>query len=149
RFQLAAEALNPGVKMIAPWRMESFRSRFPGRTEMLEYCSAKNIPVKATASKPYSSDENVLHITYEAGKLEDPAVDGIPVIDFGMTVSPQEAPDQEEQVTITFEHGMPTSVRHAGGTVGTSGATPACDIVTTLNQIGGRNGVGRIDIVEN
>src|SRR5690606_34027635 len=80
---------------------------------------------------------------------EDPAVDGIPVIDFGMTVSPQEAPDQEEQVTITFEHGMPTSVRHAGGTVGTSGATPACDIVTTLNQIGGRNGVGRIDIVEN
>jgi argininosuccinate synthase len=149
RFQLAAEALDPGVKMIAPWRMQSFRSRFPGRKEMLEYCSARNIPVKATASKPYSSDENVLHISYEAGKLEDPAVDGIPVIDFGMTISPQQAPDQEEQVTITFAHGIPTSVRHGGGSVGTSGATPACDIVTTLNQIGGRNGVGRIDIVEN
>ncbi len=150
RFQLAAEALDPNVKMIAPWRMASFRSKFPGRTEMLEYCDAKNIPVKATASKPYSSDENVLHISYEAGKLEDPAIDGIPVIDFGMTVSPQEAPDEEEQVTITFEHGIPVGVQaHGQRPVGISGDSPACNIVTTLNEIGGRNGIGRIDIVEN
>lgn len=67
RFQLAAEALEPGIRIIAPWRMEKFRSLFPGRTEMLEYCAKKNIPVKATAKKPYSSDENCLHISYEAG----------------------------------------------------------------------------------
>jgi argininosuccinate synthase len=150
RFQLAAEALDPKVRMIAPWRMETFRSKFPGRKEMLEYCAAKNIPVKATASKPYSSDENVLHISYEAGKLEDPAVDGIPVIDFGMTVSPQEAPDAEEQVTICFEQGIPVSVQaHGSHPVGHTSDNTACDIVTSLNQIGGRNGVGRIDIVEN
>lgn len=141
RFQLAAEALDPGVKIIAPWRMESFRSKFPGRKEMIEYCEAKNIPVKATAKKPYSSDENCLHISYEAGILEDPKVDGIAVVDFGMTVSPQDAPDKEEKVTIGFESGVPVSVN--GRTLN------AIELVTELNTIGGRNGVGRIDIVEN
>ena len=141
RFQLAAEALDPRVKIIAPWRMASFREQFPGRTEMLAYCEQKNIPVKATAKKPYSSDENCLHISYEAGLLEDPAVDGIPVIDFGMTVSPQEAPDKEESVTIGFESGVPVTVDGV--------AMGAFEIVNALNTIGGRNGVGRIDIVEN
>ncbi|MCA9087702.1 MAG: argininosuccinate synthase, partial [Planctomycetaceae bacterium] len=137
RFQLAAEALDPRVKIIAPWRMASFREQFPGRTEMLAYCEQKNIPVKATAKKPYSSDENCLHISYEAGLLEDPAVDGIPVIDFGMTVSPQEAPDKEESVTIGFESGVPVTVDGV--------AMGAFEIVNALNTIGGRNGVGRID----
>jgi argininosuccinate synthase len=141
RFQLAAEALEPTVQMIAPWRIEEFRNLFPGRTEMLAYCKEKNIPVKATASKPYSSDENCLHISYEAGDLEDLTVDGETVIDFGMTVSPQEAPDKEEVVTIGFESGVPVSVN------GTE-LSPA-KIVEELNTIGGRNGVGRIDIVEN
>ena len=141
RFQLAAEALEPKVKVMAPWRMDEFRDLFPGRTEMLEYCESKNIPVKATASKPYSSDENCLHISYEAGDLEDPNVDGIPVIDFGMTVSPQEAPDQETVAKVGFESGIPVSVN--GEPLG------AYDIVHKLNQIGGENGVGRIDIVEN
>ncbi len=153
RFQLAAEALDPQVNVIAPWRMQSFRDKFPGRTEMLEFCDAKNIPVKATAAKPYSSDENCLHISYEAGDLEDPAVDGIPVIDFGMTVSPQEAPDQEEQVTITFEHGVPVGVQALacadGGLKAELQQMSPVEIVKTLNTIGGRNGVGRIDIVEN
>ena len=71
RFQLAAEALDPNVKIIAPWRIERFRQTFPGRTEMIAYCQQKNIPVKASVAKPYSSDENCLHISYEAGKLED------------------------------------------------------------------------------
>lgn len=141
RFQLAAEALDPTVKVIAPWRMEEFRNQFPGRTEMLAYCEQKNIPVKATTSKPYSSDENCLHISYEAGDLEDPTVDGETVIDFGMTVSPQEAPDAEESVTIGFESGMPVSVN--------GNSLPAAEIVARLNAIGGRNGCGRIDIVEN
>ena len=141
RFQLAAEALEPSVRMIAPWRMERFRRQFPGRSEMLAYCERKNIPVKATASKPYSSDENCLHISYEAGDLEDPTVDGESVIDFGMTVSAQEAPDQEEDVTIGFESGVPVSVNGR--------AFSAADVVAELNTIGGRNGAGRIDIIEN
>src|ERR687889_590789 len=110
RFQLAAEALNPAIKIIAPWRMEKFRQRFPGRSQMIDFCNQKKIPVKASVSKPYSSDENCLHISYEAGQLEDPAVDGVSIIDFGMTVSPQEAPDKVEQVKIGFEHGLPLSV---------------------------------------
>src|SRR5919107_4987999 len=105
RFQLAAEALNPSIKLIAPWRIEKFRQRFPGRTEMIAFCNQKNIPVKASVSKPYSSDENCLHISYEAGKLEDPAVDGVSIIDFGMTVSPQDAPDKVEEVKVGFERG--------------------------------------------
>ena len=141
RFQLAAEALDPTVQMIAPWRIEKFRKKFPGRTEMLAYCEKKNIPVKATASKPYSSDENCLHISYEAGDLEDLTVDGETVIDFGMGVSAQEAPDKEEAVTIGFESGVPVSV---------DGKTfSAGQMVEELNTIGGRNGIGRIDIVEN
>ncbi len=141
RFQLAAEALEPTIKIIAPWRMEKFRDLFPGRTEMLAYCEKKNIPVKATARKPYSSDENCLHISYEAGDLEDPTVDGASVIDFGMSVSPQQAPDKEETVTIAFESGVPVSVN---GKV-----LSAAKLVEALNEIGGRNGCGRIDIVEN
>lgn len=141
RFQLAAEALDPKVKVIAPWRMDEFRNAFPGRKEMLEYCAEKNIPVKATASKPYSSDENCLHISYEAGDLEDPNVDGIPIIDFGMTISPKDAPDQEAVVKVGFESGVPVSVN--GQKLG------AYEIVSALNKLGGENGVGRIDIVEN
>jgi len=141
RFQLAAEALDPAIQVIAPWRMEKFRRAFPGRTEMIRYCEQKNIPVKASADKPYSSDENCLHISYEAGRLEDLGVNGVELVDFGMTVSPQDAPDRAETVTIAFESGIPVAV---GGTRHTPHG-----IVSTLNTIGGRNGVGRIDMVEN
>lgn len=141
RFQLAAEALEPDVTVIAPWRMEHFRKRFPGRSEMIAYCEQKQIPVKATARKPYSSDENCLHISYEAGKLEDLTVCGVDLVEFGMTVAPQQAPDAVEQVRVGFEAGLPVSVN--GKKLG------AFEIVRTLNQIGGRNGVGRIDMVEN
>ncbi len=111
RFQLAAEALEPGIKVVAPWRIKKYRDKFPGRTEMIDFCAAKKIPVKASISKPYSSDENCLHISYEAGKLEDPAVDGVSIIDFGMTVSPQEAPDKVEEVTVEFETGRAGGAR--------------------------------------
>lgn len=141
RFQLAAEALNPDIKIIAPWRIEKFRKLFPGRTELIAYCEQKGIPVKASTAKPYSSDENCLHISYEAGKLEDPNVCGVDIVDFGMTVSPQEAPDAVETVSIQFEKGLP---------IGVNGKKLSpLQIVLELNQIAGRNGVGRIDIVEN
>ena len=141
RFQLAAEALDPGVQIIAPWRMERFRDAFPGRSEMLDYCEQKGIPVKATVEKPYSSDENCLHISYEAGRLEEMTVNGYDVVEFGMTVSPQDAPDAVEAITIGFESGVPVSLNGERKT--------ALQMVNELNTIGGRNGVGRIDIVEN
>jgi argininosuccinate synthase len=141
RFQLAAEALDPSVKVIAPWRIEKFRQTFPGRKEMIDYCEQNNIPVKATLDKPYSSDENCLHISYEAGKLEELTVNGYEVVDFGMSVSPQDAPDEIESVTIGFESGMPVTVNGK--------RLSAHEMVCELNTIAGRNGVGRIDIVEN
>lgn len=141
RFQLAAEALDPNVEVIAPWRIAEFRELFPGRSEMIAYCNENQIPVKASVSKPYSSDENCLHISYEAGDLEDLAVNGVELVDFGMTVSPTDAPDEEEVVTIGFESGIPTHVN--GETLS------PLQVVQQLNTIAGRNGIGRIDMVEN
>lgn len=141
RFQLAAEALEANVEMIAPWRIKKFRDAFPGRTELIKYCEDRNIPIKASKSKPYSSDENCLHISYEAGKLEELDVNGVSIVDFGMGVSPQEAPDESETVTIDFESGVPVAVNGK--------KLSALEVVETLNEIGGRNGVGRIDMVEN
>jgi argininosuccinate synthase len=141
RFQLAAEALDPQIRVIAPWRIDRFRQKFPGRSEMIAYCAARQIPVKASISKPYSSDENCLHISYEAGRLEDPQICGVDLVEFGMTVSPQKAPDRVESVTIAFEAGLPVRVNGR--------ALSPLHIVTELNAIAGRNGVGRIDMVEN
>jgi argininosuccinate synthase len=141
RFQLAAEALDPSIKVIAPWRIDSFRRKFPGRTEMIAYCDSRKIPVKASVSKPYSSDENCLHISYEAGRLEDPAISGVALVEFGMTVSPQRAPDRVESVTIAFESGTPVRVNGQ--------PLSPLTIVTELNTIGGRNGIGQIDMIEN
>ncbi len=141
RFQLAADALAPDIRVLAPWRIDRFRQKFPGRSEMIAYCQARGIPVKATSAKPYSSDENCLHISYEAGKLEDLSVNGVELVEFGMTVAPQMAPDQPETVTIGFESGIPVAIngqRHS-----------AYGVVRELNRIGGRHGIGRIDMVEN
>ncbi|HUS39768.1 MAG TPA: argininosuccinate synthase, partial [Pirellulales bacterium] len=141
RFQLAADALDPNVTVMAPWRMDRFREQFPGRQEMIAYCDQKGIAVKASVEKPYSSDENCLHISYEAGRLEDPTVNGLNLVDFGMTVSPQEAPDEVESVKIEFSSGVPTAL---------NGQTcSALEMVTRLNEIAGRNGIGRIDMIEN
>src|SRR5207248_7689555 len=133
RFQLAAEVLEPSTKIIAPWRIERFRTQFPGRREMIAYCEHKKIPVKASAAKPYSSDENCLHISYEAGKLEDPEVDGMSIIEFGMTVSPQEAPDKVEEVSVGFEGGVPVALSRK--------RCSALAMVEEMNRIAGRNGV--------
>ncbi len=141
RFQLASEALDPSIRILAPWRMDEFRAQFPGRTELIAYCAQKHIPVKASVAKPYSSDENCLHISYEAGKLESMDVCGLDLVEFGMCVRPQDAPDKEETVSIHFESGVPTAVNGK--------AMNAFEIVKTLNEIGGRNGVGIIDMVEN
>ncbi|MEM9941813.1 MAG: argininosuccinate synthase [Planctomycetota bacterium] len=141
RFQLAAEALDANIEVIAPWRMKKFRDSFPGRTELIAFCETKGIPVKASVAKPYSSDENCLHISYEAGQLEELDVNGVELVEFGMGVSPAEAADQKESVTIDFEAGVPVSVNGE--------KLSAFQVVKRLNEIGGRNGIGRIDMVEN
>jgi argininosuccinate synthase len=141
RFQLAAEALDPTIEVLAPWRIAAFRERFPGRKELIEFCEARDIPVKASKSKPYSSDENCLHTSYEAGLLEELTTDGFALVEFGMTVSPQAAPDEPEAVTIDFAAGVPVAVNGR--------RLAAHEIVLALNEIGGRHGIGRTDIVEN
>ena len=141
RFQLAAEAIDPSIEVLAPWRMEAFRKRFPGRKELIEFCDAKSIPVKASKANPYSSDENCLHTSYEAGLLEELDTDGYELVDFGMSVSPQQAPDRVETIRIAFESGIPVKLNGE--------ELSSHEMVLKLNEIGGRNGIGRIDILEN
>ncbi len=113
RFELTAAALAPEIGVIAPWRLESFREQFPGRAEMIAYAEKHGIPVQASASKPYSMDRNLLHISFESGMLEDPWFDASADENrdmYVLSVSPEEAPDQAEYVELTFEGGIVTAV---------------------------------------
>mgnify|MGYP000821090580 FL=1 len=108
RFEISYAALAPDIQVISPWRIDEFRKAFPGRTEMIEYCKSHNINVQASAKKPYSMDRNMLHISYEAGILEDPWFD--PTVPenkdmFKTTVSPEDAPDKPAYLELTFEKG--------------------------------------------
>src|SRR5437867_12839976 len=108
RFELAAAALAPELQVIAPWRDASFRQQFPGRAEMIAYCEEKKIPVQASAKKPYSMDRNLLHISFEAGILEDPWMDAFAANNremFKLSVAPEDAPDKAEYATLDFEKG--------------------------------------------
>src|SRR5207244_749674 len=103
-----AAALAPELEVIAPWRDGSFRDQFPGRSEMIAYCEEKKIPVQASAKKPYSMDRNLLHISFEAGILEDPWLDAFAPANremFKLSVSPEDAPDKSEYATLEFEKG--------------------------------------------
>jgi argininosuccinate synthase len=144
RFELTAAALAPELKIIAPWRDSSFRAQFPGRTEMIKYCEEKGIPVQATAKKPYSMDRNLLHISFEAGILEDPWLDASSPEHAGMyklSVSPEDAPNKPEYVTLEFK---------AGNCVAVNGKTlNPLGVMEALNKLGGKHGVGRVDLVEN
>src|SRR5499425_2554353 len=108
RFELTAAALAPELQVIAPWRDARFRDEFPGRAEMIAYCEQRGIPVQASAKKPYSMDRNLLHISFEAGILEDPWMDAFAPGNKGMfklSVSPEDAPNKPEYVTLEFEKG--------------------------------------------
>jgi len=144
RFELTAAALAPELNIIAPWRDASFRKDFPGRTEMIQYCADKKIPVQATAKKPYSMDRNLLHISFEAGILEDPWLDASEAKYkdmYVLSVSPEDAPDKPEYVTLEFERGLCTAVN--GKKLSPLG------VMKLLNKLGGKHGVGRVDLVEN
>src|SRR5688572_10602039 len=144
RFELTAAALAPDLQVIAPWRDGSFRAEFPGRAEMIKYCEKKNIPVEATAKKPYSMDRNLLHISFEAGILEDPWLDASAPQHkemYKLSVSPEDAPDKSEYVTLEFEKGSCIAVNGKK-------LTPL-GVMKLLNKLGGKHGVGRVDLVEN
>ncbi|HDD43814.1 MAG TPA: argininosuccinate synthase [Candidatus Desulfofervidus auxilii] len=136
RFELTYMALAPHLKIIAPWREWNFK----GRSDLITYAQKKGIPVEVTLEKPYSIDRNLLHISYEGGILEDPWKDP-PQDMFKLTIAPEKAPDEPEEITIRFEKGNPVAINDEE-------LSPA-NLLSYLNKIGGRHGIGRLDIVEN
>jgi len=136
RFELTYLALEPGLKVIAPWRIWDFK----GREDLMDYAQSRGIPVPVTKKKPYSSDRNLLHISFEGGILEDTWAEP-PEDMFVLSVSPEKAPDRPEFVEIEYARGNP---------IGLNGeALPPADLLARLNDLGGRNGIGRVDMVEN
>ena len=140
RFELTAYALQPDIRIIAPWREARFRDQFTGRQSMIDYCRRHKIPVEVTAKKPYSTDRNLLHISFEGGILED-AWNEPPADMFRLSVSPEQAPNKAEYVEISFSAGNAVSVNGR--------KMNPLKVMETLNQLGGRYGVGRADLVEN
>ncbi|MBU6333530.1 MAG: argininosuccinate synthase [Chloroflexi bacterium] len=136
RFELTYMAINPRLRVIAPWREWNIRSR----EDALEYAAEFNIPVSATLRSIYSRDRNIWHMSHEGGVLEDPWQEPEEPM-YTLTVAPEQAPDQAEYVEIGFEHGTPVSIDGA--------ALGPVALLTQLNERGGRHGVGRIDLVEN
>ncbi len=136
RFELTYQALAPDVKIIAPWRVWSLNSR----QSLMEYAKAHGIPVPTSPRKPYSTDRNLLHMSYEGGILEDPW-QGPPDDMFSLSVSPQEAPDRPEVIEISFERGDPVAIN--------GDKLSSAELLARLNVLGGRNGIGRVDLVEN
>jgi argininosuccinate synthase len=145
RFELGFYALDPKIKVIAPWKMQEFLDEFKGRTDMLNYAEKHKIPVKASLKKPYSEDDNLMHISHEAGILEDPKFKFEKDILTKM-VAPQDAPDKETHIEIHFKDGIPVKVVNTD-----DGATKKkpLELFMYLNKIGGENGIGLLDMVEN
>ncbi|MCY9665076.1 argininosuccinate synthase [Paenibacillus alginolyticus] len=144
RFELTAAALAPELSVIAPWRLEQFREEFPGRAEMIAYAEKHGIPVTASAAKPYSTDRNLLHISFESGMLEDPWFDAASDENKGMyvlSVAPEDAPDQAEYIELEFDKGDCVAIN--------GNKLSPLQVMETLNEIGGKHGIGRVDMVEN
>ena len=136
RFEISYYALDPNIHIIAPWREWQLNSR----TALMEFAGKHNIPVPVNPDKPYSIDQNLLHISYEGGILEDPW-NAPPQDIYTLSVAPQDAPDKAEVIDITFEQGDPVAIN--GNTLS------AANVLDQLNKLGGRHGIGRADIVEN
>ncbi len=145
RFELTYLSLFPEAEIIAPWKEQEFLNQFQGRSDMIAYSEKHGIPIKATSKKPYSTDPNLMHISYEAGVLEDPNFE--PGEDmFEMTVSPKKAPDRETRISIEFRQGVPVKIINHDTKETITGSLR---LFQYLNKIGGENGIGRDDLVEN
>lgn len=145
RFELAYYALNPKIKVISPWKNSEFLMKFKGRSDLIKFAKENGISVKATKEKPFSEDENLMHISHEAGILENPLLNPQEYI-FTKSVSPKDAPDKETVLDVHFKDGIPVKV--VNKETGVVKEKPL-DILLYLNKIGGENGVGRVDMVEN
>lgn len=145
RFELAYYALNPKIKVIAPWKQREFLDLFRGRSDMIKYAEANDIEIKSTIAKPYSEDDNLLHISHEAGVLENPNHEAEPDV-FSKTTAPEAAPDHPTKIAITFKDGVPICVTNLDD--GSVTNSPLA-LFEYLNQVGAENGVGRVDMVEN
>jgi len=145
RFELGYYALNPKIKVIAPWKTEEFLAEFKGRTDLINYAKKHNIEISSTIAKPYSEDDNLLHISHEAGILEDPAHECAEDI-YSKTVSPEKAPNTATRIKIIFKDGAPVKVANLN--TGKSETDPL-KLFNMLNDLGAKNGIGRIDMVEN
>ena len=145
RFELTYYALKPDIQVLAPWKMPSFLAQFKGRSDMLAYADKHGIPVTATKKKPYSEDENLLHISHEAGILEDP---GVPCAEdvYSRTTPAEKAPDKAETIVLTFKNGIPVKVENKAD--GASHTEPLA-LFQYLNALGSKHGIGRLDMVEN
>lgn len=144
RFELTYLSLMPNVQIIAPWKDTEFLQQFKGRSDLIVYAHEQGISISATVEKPYSIDANLMHISYEAGKLEDPAYGSGDTI-FEWTQSPLQAPEQAVEIAITFEKGIPVAVVEDGKRQ----ITGSLSLFKYLNELGAVHGIGRIDIVEN
>jgi len=145
RFELSYYALNPKIKVIAPWKMQEFLEQFKGRSDMIKFAEENGIEVKATSGKPYSEDDNLLHISHEAGILEDPCKEAAKEV-YSKSVSPEDAPDKPVKIVIEFKDGIPVKVKNLDD--GTEKKKPL-ELFMYLNKVGNENGIGRIDMVEN
>lgn len=145
RFELAYYALNPNIQVIAPWKDKEFLSQFNGRSDLLHYAAEHGIDVTATKSKPYSEDENLLHISHEAGILEDTNHICEEEI-YSRTVSPEKAPETPTIIKISFKDGVPIRVENLHTT---QIETDPLQLFLYLNKLGAENGIGRVDMVEN
>jgi argininosuccinate synthase len=145
RFELSYYALHPTIKVLAPWKDRAFLERFKGRTELLDFAAEHDIPVTATAAKPFSEDENLLHLSHEAGVLEDPLHEAGEDV-YSRTTAPESAPDTPERLALTFKDGIPVRVEHLDD--GTVHENPLA-LFEYLNTVGSRHGIGRLDMVEN
>ena len=145
RFELCYYALKPDIKVLSPWKDREFLEKFKGRTDLLKYAAEKNIPVKASIDKPYSEDDNLMHISHEAGILEDPMYTaGKSILE--KMVMPQEAPDRETRIAIHFKNGIPVKlVNKEDGTI----KEDPYELFVYLDEIAGKNGIGLLDMVEN
>ncbi|KAG8447611.1 hypothetical protein GDO86_014933 [Hymenochirus boettgeri] len=145
RFELTCYSLYPEVKIISPWRMPEFYNRFRGRSDLMEYAKKHGIPVPVTPKNPWSMDENIMHISYEGGILENPKNHAPPGL-YLKTKNPWDAPNEPEVMEIEFKKGVPVQVTNLKDK---TRHRSALDLFSYLNEIAGKHGVGRIDIVEN
>lgn len=146
RFELTYMTLMPNVEIISPWKDPEFLSQFKGRTDMIHYAQQEGIPITSTLEKPYSMDENLMHISYEGGFLEDPANSAHEDM-FKLTTAPKNAPDKETDIMIEFKQGIPIAVSNLTENVVVKES--AVTLFKYLNKICGENGIGRMDLVEN